>query len=73
MGFADNTSIIQHDTVCVFDALFLHSFLEEKQKSIDIESVCLLLDLVLGSQFRPQVDALIQYLRVSYPMSPLAI
>lgn len=37
---------------------------EEKQKSVDIESVCLLLDLVLGSQFRPQVDALSQYLKV---------
>ncbi|KAL6570437.1 hypothetical protein OROMI_014951 [Orobanche minor] len=37
---------------------------EEKQKSIDIESICILLDLVLGSQFRPQVDALIQYLKI---------
>ncbi|XP_027771318.1 DCN1-like protein 4 [Solanum pennellii] len=42
---------------------FQYCLTEEKQKSIDIESICLLLDLVLGSQFRPQVDALIQYLR----------
>ncbi|XP_055828120.1 uncharacterized protein LOC129896287 isoform X1 [Solanum dulcamara] len=48
---------------CLTVFFFLHSFLEEKQKSIDIESICLLLDLVLGSQFRPQVDGLIQYLR----------
>ncbi|KAK6127883.1 hypothetical protein DH2020_038391 [Rehmannia glutinosa] len=33
-------------------------------KSIDIESICLLLDLVLGSHFRPQIDALIQYLKI---------
>ncbi|KAJ8536197.1 hypothetical protein K7X08_034598 [Anisodus acutangulus] len=42
---------------------FQYCLTEEKQKSMDIESVCLLLDLVLGSQFRPQVDGLIQYLR----------
>ncbi|KAF3665356.1 putative nuclear pore complex protein Nup98-Nup96-like [Capsicum annuum] len=42
---------------------FQYCLTEEKQKSIDIESICLLLDLVLGSQFRPQVDSLVQYLR----------
>ncbi|KAL5980528.1 hypothetical protein ACLOJK_028436 [Asimina triloba] len=36
---------------------------EDKQKSIDIESVCLLLDLVLGSEHHPQVDSLIEYLK----------
>lgn len=41
----------------------LHS--EEKQKSIDIESICQLLDLVLGSHFRAQVDYFIEYLKVS--------
>lgn len=40
-------------------------FSEEKQKSIDIECICELLDLVLGSQFRAQVDALVEYLKVS--------
>ncbi|XP_059303519.1 uncharacterized protein LOC132633039 [Lycium barbarum] len=42
---------------------FQYCLTEEKQKSIDVESICLLLDLVLGSQFRPQVDGLTQYLR----------
>ena len=37
---------------------------EEKQKSIDIESICELLDLVLGSQFHAQVDYFIEYLKV---------
>nr|GMD35596.1 DCN1-like protein 4 [Ipomoea batatas] len=45
---------------------FRYCLTEEKQKSIDIESICVLLDLVLGSQFRPQVEALVQYLKVSY-------
>lgn len=43
---------------------FRYCLTEEKQKSVDIESVCLLLDLVLGSQSRPQVDALGQYLKI---------
>lgn len=38
---------------------------EEKQKSIDIESICELLDLVLGSQFRAQVDSFVEYLKVN--------
>lgn len=38
---------------------------EEKQKSIDIESICQLLDLVLGPHFRAQVDYFIEYLKVS--------
>ncbi|CAK7336282.1 unnamed protein product [Dovyalis caffra] len=36
---------------------------EEKQKSIDIESISQLLDLVLGSHFRGQVDYFIEYLK----------
>lgn len=54
-----------------FNFIFLHfnhlSFIlsEEKQKSIDIESICELLDLVLGSQFRVQVDLFVEYLKVS--------
>lgn len=43
---------------------FRYCLTEEKQKSIDIESICVLLDLVLGSQFRQQVDLFAQYLRV---------
>ncbi|CAI9113905.1 OLC1v1014607C3 [Oldenlandia corymbosa var. corymbosa] len=43
---------------------FRYCLTEEKQKSIDIESICLLLDLVLGDQFRLQVDYLVQFLRV---------
>ncbi|KAK9690481.1 hypothetical protein RND81_09G130700 [Saponaria officinalis] len=41
---------------------FRYCLTEEKQKSIDIESICQLLDLVLGSQFRAQVDYFIEYL-----------
>ncbi|KAF3338968.1 DCN1-like protein 4 [Carex littledalei] len=36
---------------------------EDKQKCIDIESACQLLSLVLGSQFGPQVDKFIEYLK----------
>ncbi|RAL47657.1 hypothetical protein DM860_017633 [Cuscuta australis] len=43
---------------------FRYCLTEEKQKSIDIESICVLLDLVLGSQFRLQVDEFIQYLKI---------
>lgn len=42
---------------------FRYCLTEEKQKSIDIECICELLDLVLGSQFRAQVDALVEYLK----------
>ncbi|KAI8544226.1 hypothetical protein RHMOL_Rhmol08G0279400 [Rhododendron molle] len=43
---------------------FRYCLTEEKQKTIDIESICQLLDLVLGSQFRAQVDYFIEYLRI---------
>ncbi|XVF26500.1 hypothetical protein REPUB_Repub14bG0021700 [Reevesia pubescens] len=43
---------------------FRYCLTEEKQKSIDIESICRLLDLVLGSQFRAQVDYFIEYLKI---------
>ncbi|KAA8540533.1 hypothetical protein F0562_024548 [Nyssa sinensis] len=42
---------------------FQYCLTEEKQKSIDIESICELLDLVLGSQFRAQVDSFVEYLK----------
>ncbi|XP_024036440.1 DCN1-like protein 4 isoform X2 [Citrus clementina] len=43
---------------------FRYCLTEEKQKSVDIESVCELLGLVLGSQYRAQVDYLIEYLKI---------
>ncbi|XP_011034505.1 PREDICTED: DCN1-like protein 4 [Populus euphratica] len=43
---------------------FRYCLTEEKQKSIDIESICQLLDLVLGSHFRAQVDYFIEYLKI---------
>uniref|UniRef100_A0A7C8ZTQ8 Defective in cullin neddylation protein n=1 Tax=Opuntia streptacantha TaxID=393608 RepID=A0A7C8ZTQ8_OPUST len=42
---------------------FRYCLTEEKQKSIDIESICMLLDLVLGSQYRAQVDYFIDFLK----------
>ncbi|XP_059641385.1 uncharacterized protein LOC132283459 isoform X1 [Cornus florida] len=42
---------------------FRYCLTEEKQKSIDIESICELLHLVLGSQFPTQVDSFVNYLR----------
>ncbi|GMH17698.1 hypothetical protein Nepgr_019539 [Nepenthes gracilis] len=43
---------------------FRYCLTEEKQKSIDIESICQLLDLVLGTQFPSQVDYFIEYLKI---------
>ncbi|KAE8649068.1 DCN1-like protein 5 [Cucumis sativus] len=43
---------------------FRYCLTEEKQKSIDIESICELLDLVLGSQFHSQVNAFVDYLKI---------
>jgi len=37
---------------------------EEKQKSIDIETICQLLEIVMGSTFRAQVDYFVEYLKV---------
>ncbi|XP_068648645.1 uncharacterized protein [Aristolochia californica] len=42
---------------------FRYCLTEEKQKSIDIESICVLLDLVLGAHFRSQVDSLTEFLK----------
>ncbi|CAK9136605.1 unnamed protein product [Ilex paraguariensis] len=42
---------------------FRYCLTEDKQKCLDIESVCILLDLVLGSKFRPQIDSLTKYLK----------
>jgi DCN1-like protein 4/5 len=42
---------------------FRYCLTEEKQKTIDIESICELLVLVLGSQYCALVDSLVPYLR----------
>ncbi|KAF5191783.1 Defective in cullin neddylation protein, partial [Thalictrum thalictroides] len=42
---------------------FQYCLTEEKQKGVDIESVCELLSLVLGSKFHAQVDSFIGYLK----------
>ncbi|KAL0797841.1 hypothetical protein Bca101_053015 [Brassica carinata] len=43
---------------------FRYSLTEEKQKSIDIETTCQLLDTVMGSTFRSQVDYFVEYLKI---------
>ncbi|KAL3840702.1 hypothetical protein ACJIZ3_025293 [Penstemon smallii] len=43
---------------------FRYCLTEEKQKCLDIESTCLLIDLVLGSQYRPQVDSFTEFLKI---------
>ncbi|XXG58932.1 hypothetical protein AAC387_Pa04g1112 [Persea americana] len=42
---------------------FRYCLTEEKQKSIDIESICELLVIVLGSQYMPQVNSFVAYLK----------
>ncbi|KAE9621294.1 hypothetical protein Lal_00023592 [Lupinus albus] len=42
---------------------FQYCLTEEKQKSIDIESICQLLNLVLGSTFSAQVNLFVEYLK----------
>lgn len=42
---------------------FQYCLTEEKQKSIDIESICELLSLVLGSTFPAQVSLFVEYLK----------
>ncbi|XP_019058077.1 PREDICTED: DCN1-like protein 4, partial [Tarenaya hassleriana] len=43
---------------------FQYCLTEKKQKSIDIETICQLLDIVLGSTFRAQVDYIVEYLKI---------
>ncbi|CAI9285670.1 unnamed protein product [Lactuca saligna] len=43
---------------------FRYCLTEDKQKSLDIESVCVLLDLVLGPYFRLQIDSFCDYLKI---------
>ncbi|XP_019198020.1 PREDICTED: DCN1-like protein 4 isoform X2 [Ipomoea nil] len=42
---------------------FRYCLTEDKQKCLDIDSICILVDLVLGSQFRAQVDSFVEYLK----------
>ncbi|GER46996.1 defective in cullin neddylation protein [Striga asiatica] len=46
---------------------FRYCLTEEKQKCLDIESTCILIDLVLGFQYPAQVDSFIQFLKISFP------
>ncbi|OAY66744.1 DCN1-like protein 4 [Ananas comosus] len=46
---------------------FRYCLTEDKQKCIDIENACELLNLVLGILFRPQVEELIEYLQINFP------
>ncbi|GMN49915.1 hypothetical protein TIFTF001_019081 [Ficus carica] len=43
---------------------FRYCLTEEKQKSIDIESICELLNIVLGSEFPAQVESFVEYLKL---------
>ncbi|KAI4344249.1 hypothetical protein L6164_011496 [Bauhinia variegata] len=43
---------------------FRYCLTEEKQRSMDIETVCELMKVVLRSQFPTQVDLLIEYLKI---------
>ncbi|CAE5957605.1 unnamed protein product [Arabidopsis arenosa] len=43
---------------------FRYCLTEEKQKSIDIETICQLLEIVMGSTFRAQVDYFVEYLKI---------
>lgn len=43
---------------------FRYCLTEEKQKSIDIESICELLNIVMGLEFRAQVDSFVEYLKI---------
>ncbi|KAM7472957.1 hypothetical protein LguiA_011140 [Lonicera macranthoides] len=43
---------------------FRYCLTEDKQKCVDIETTCVLLDIVLGSQYRSQVDAFVGFLKI---------
>ncbi|XP_065849924.1 uncharacterized protein [Euphorbia lathyris] len=43
---------------------FRYCLTEEKQKSVEIESICELLNIVLRPKFRSMVDSLIEYLKI---------
>ncbi|KAJ4866271.1 hypothetical protein Rs2_52114 [Raphanus sativus] len=43
---------------------FTYSLTEEKQGIVDIETICQLLDMVMRSTFRPQVDYFVEFLKI---------
>ncbi|KAK2646672.1 hypothetical protein Ddye_021867 [Dipteronia dyeriana] len=43
---------------------FRYHLTEERQKNVDMETSCELLNLILGSEYRSQVDLLINYLKI---------
>ncbi|WCJ29853.1 hypothetical protein M5689_011456 [Euphorbia peplus] len=43
---------------------FRYCLTEEKQKSVEVESICELLNMVLRPQFHSMVDSLIEYLKI---------
>lgn len=51
-----------------FEDFYLYAFqyclTEDKQKCVDIDTACVLLDIVIGSQFRVQVDSFSEYLKI---------
>ncbi|WOH01122.1 hypothetical protein DCAR_0520503 [Daucus carota subsp. sativus] len=51
-----------------FEDFYLYAFqyclTEDKQKCVDIDTACALLDIVIGSQFRAQVDSFTEYLKI---------
>ncbi|KAL6549545.1 hypothetical protein OROHE_008276 [Orobanche hederae] len=47
-----------------YNYAFHYCLTEEKQKCLDIESTCILIDLVLGFQYQPQVDSFIKFLKI---------
>ncbi|KAL7616433.1 hypothetical protein Lser_V15G03260 [Lactuca serriola] len=51
------------DYVEFYSYAFRYCLTEEKQRYVDIESICELLELVLGSQFPCQVNLFIRYLK----------
>ena len=58
---------LSHTHTHIFLAnLTLMKFSEEMQKCVDVETICELLNLVLGSQFCAQVDSITEYLKVFF-------
>ncbi|KAK3177769.1 hypothetical protein Dsin_033221 [Dipteronia sinensis] len=43
---------------------FRYHLTEERQKNVDMETSCELVNLILGSEYRSQVDLLIDYLKI---------
>ncbi|KAJ0247955.1 Potentiating neddylation domain-containing protein [Hirschfeldia incana] len=43
---------------------FTYFLTDEKQESINIETICQLLDIIMASTFRPQVDYFVDYLKI---------